>query len=203
MGISSAELVIVSTATAFVVLSNALLCKANGVCLGSWGVFISRQNRFAAASPQPIDHLAQKHHSKHWWLGILRDVKKSFAQPHEIQNYWRWLAHPFRYRVCSCKINLHSKGSSQGKILNTESNISMLTERNRVMDGSVLGIPQSGDLDCLGSGIFQAEAEFLVFMCVVEGNPSPLPTRVCFFEYWFPRNLCFFKYLERDFDMIK
>ena len=78
---------------------------------------------------------------------------------------------------------LHSKGSSQGKILNTESNISMLTKQNPVMDGSVLGIPQSGDLDCLGSGIFQAEAEFLVFMSAVEGNPSPLLTCVCFFEY--------------------
>ena len=36
---------------------------------------------------------------------------ESLTQPHETRNKRRWLAHPFRLRVCSCKIKLHSEHS--------------------------------------------------------------------------------------------
>ena len=36
---------------------------------------------------------------------------ESLTQPHETRNKRRWLAHPFRLRVCSSKIKLHSEHS--------------------------------------------------------------------------------------------
>ena len=77
---------------------------------------------------------------------------ESLTQPHETRNKRRWLAHPFRLRVCSCKIKLHSEHSLHFSkfamdILKGEDFMEISIQRRSQGDG----IPSTADTDTRNS----------------------------------------------------